>query len=1071
MKLRRRPLFAAAAVTALGLLLAAGWMLRARLDPEALRAEIAARLDEMLPAELVSVRLGPVTLGSRLRVGGLSVAARDAPSAAILEAEELNFDLDWGLSPALAAVEIRRPVLRIARDAGGGFPALRLLERLVAAKRSAPHAPARPLEPLPELHVLDGRIVFEDAALPGSPPRAFELRQLRMRLSPARASDAAPAVVAFDAELRGGDVEHLEASGVWQPAAGRLAIERLRLRLSVSPDAVAALPEWLQSHPAAAALRDSGAAAHLEGTGRVAFDGSGSWSGLEATLTLSRGGASLPFAGARLESIAAILHLSGETLAIESLRAQTPWGGASLAGQIRFARDAGGAWTVASTELRLDAPRAVIDDDSVQKLPPGIRKALDDNRIRGAVGVVAALSSESWPPRLEDWTVAVSALGLRFQLQRFAYPVDLLEGQLALAEGKLLIDPPIIGTAGSGKVLARGLLDFNGGESGPRPGRVRSGKIIVDVLGAQSDLALAAALEPKTREFWRLFEPIGKIDVHVESEWNPNAAGPAVTIAVEPRNGKFRFKHFPVTVDHLQGTLVFDLTRAQVLVALDGRHRFHPIRGEGAVSLNPEDFWVDLRLSSERFSLNQEILAAMPPEARAPLTENRVSGETRVEVAIHRPRGGHDVSTRVRVHAANLVLHPARFPSPIVTSDGWVEVSSGRIVFEGVESRGQPYFRIDGQVTLDGAVRRGRLTGEARNLAIDDRVLSIFESQSRRRLQVMHLRGLHDFRFDVEFEHRPDAQPALHYLYDISELRTRDVGVDIGIRLSGIALEGKFSGSGSWGGPQRFEGSAKVRSLTFNRLRFEDSTVTFAYGVEHPVLRDWREGRGTVIADRASREQFIAALDAQAVRTSLQIRVDPAGLYGGTVRGFTYVNLDEPGVLSGHFTCEKLDIQRAARGIHENERLQTSGAGNGEVRFSGRTGAPETLTGGGWIRIEGAHFADLPLFSRALEAVSASEGAGLGFNRLRTDFKIKDEKFEVDDGDLVLQGPSMNLRGQGTMDFYGMLDLSLVPELLDFKFNLVDLVKKNLAKIEVTGMLENPRARLVLLRVVPVPLK
>jgi hypothetical protein len=98
------------------------------------------------------------------------------------------------------------------------------------------------------------------------------------------------------------------------------------------------------------------------------------------------------------------------------------------------------------------------------------------------------------------------------------------------------------------------------------------------------------------------------------------------------------------------------------------------------------------------------------------------------------------------------------------------------------------------------------------------------------------------------------------------------------------------------------------------------------------------------------------------------------------------------------------------------------------------------------------------------------------FNELSLKFNIKEGKFWAPSPEgIVIKSEGLQLKGGGSMDFKGKLDLGLMPELLHLSIPVVDqvfaLLKMGLAQVWMTGDLKHPEVSFVTAGgLIPIPI-
>ncbi len=1048
------------------------------LRPAELRERVATLLARSFPPERFAVELESAryTLSGGLLLRDIAVATTGSGGRELLRIDQVRIKPD---TDALlrGSIEPRSVVasgmsVLVARGADGVWAHAALLE-----SRQGDPAAAAPRS-FPRIEIEDCAVSFIDELPSASQPVSFRFEDVSATVTSAPENGGAAGMLHFTVEGRGGVVQRYALSGTWDPTSGGVRVERIAARADVNDVAGDRLPAFLSEFLAGARIGGK-----LDVLGSLALTPGGALEKLDLIVTAAEGRGVLP-TGFEVESVSGVVRCSTDSVVIEWIRGLSSAGSFSIDGRIgiRSATDGGpGVPAVTAVDLSARFPRAIIDDGLKSKLPAAVREELDRHALEGTAGLSVSVKTDTWPPALESVSAELLPIALRGAYEFFPYPIEAFGGALTLRDGEIRLDPPLRGRVGTGSLSAEGGLrlevveggrggagesvseDEDDSELGGRV-RVRDGKIVIGIHDVTTTPVLAAAIPSQARPVYESLDPVGRSNAEVTITWIPSRRLPLTTIAVRPEGVKIRHDAFPVTFGRVRGELLIDIDGRTAVVDLTGRQHQCEVKATGTFRFDQDDNGFDLTVSAESVSLDAAILDAIPERVRAQLEENRVSGESSVEVKISRAHDAADVGVGIELGLRRLVVQPPQSPVPLTLVGGRVRIDGTNVDLDAVRGEGHIDFTVTGNVREVGEELRAHLEGHVEKVVSDNRLLGLFRADARPGVRAMNVRGVHDFRFLTDFVLRaPEGTPRT-FTYQILDLRSENLGMDVGVRLSDVTLDGELRGGGVLGETHWVEGAAQIRTASFNRLRFSEARLHLLYGREHPAVTAGRSGARLAGSSFLVDEGFTSRLRSDVLPNTLQILVDPADLYGGSVVGFFFVNLAQPGEFRGQFTATDVDIQKASRGIHADESITTTGTGNGEVRFSGRTGDVRSIVGAGWIEVAGASFADLPVVSSAVEKLAPRARRDVGFRALRADFAIHDGYFHTDES-LVLKGSILNLRGRGTMDFHGGLNLSFVPEVVDFAIPFVDEAKKQIAEVVVTGTLERPRAELQVLRV------
>lgn len=1037
--------------------------IRARLDPERLNAEVLAAVNRILPggSALVSIGSTSFSLGGGLLIQDASIQLPPGdPSKAAADffhAPRIILDARLGSlalgRPRFRSVEIHDLELSLRQNADGSWLIPDALRRLADSSERPVAAPAPPVL---RVHNATVRLHLEK---PPAGPLDLTLAKVDAILTSAAAAPNGPANWQFSGRGQGAGCESFSLFG--QASGSQIEIDRLAAFLDLGKLGELALPEKIKRFIADWQLR-----------GKVSLIGSlvlgkigqgGPPERLHVTATWSQGELAPPQQAFPIRAIGGTVVVLQDAVKIERLKGFTRTGTCELTGTFQWRSDGGGGIQPCNLDLACRLDQLELDPELLGLLPPSYAEIIVKNRIRGSLALQAVLKSPRWPPGPDHVALRLEPMGMSAAHAQFPYPVDSISGGLALSNGKIVFDPPLKGLAGSARLELDGEVALLGEKKS-------AGRLRLAVKGASLDAGLRNCLPEPARQVWDDFTLSGKADAQVHIEWAADGARPKLVVAATPRLAKFRYRPFPVSIDQLEGELVFDIFERQVKIPrLRGRHIHQLIEGEGGIGLAEPHPRIDLRIAGESLALDQELLAALPEEVRGPLRSNRVSGKAGIEVRIASAGQGKAVPS-AELTLKELVIHPPSFPSPLLVSAGKISFDGKDLHFQELQGAGSPGFQVGGDLLNAGGEKKLRLQGEVRDFEFTDRNLFFFPEAARQNIRAMEVGGLHDFSFEAEIVLAAPAAAPRRFSYRIPRLRSRQAGLYAGVRLSKIAAAAEISGGGVLGGSHFFSGKVRLESAYFNRLKLEEATLYVSYGAEHPAIAAARSGQKFAEIDFMPGSDFTERLKPETLRGTLQVSLGPASLFGGKVRGYFYTDLGDLHDMRGHFLADGIDLAKAAVEVFELEPNRAAGSGSGEVQFRGLTGSPSSILGVGKIQVTGGNFAGIPLFSSLFDLAFPGWSGSLNFNALEAQFAIKDEQFQTTGDRIVLRGPGLNLRGDGNMNFYETIDLNFVPEIIDLDIPIADALKKSLARIHLAGTLQRPQAEIVVGSLVPLPL-
>lgn len=1021
----------------------------------------ACRVSPRRGIEVVGLRLLRPVGGSRdvLRIGRASIVPRIG--AALLGRFEA------------ARVELDGVEIDLSRDAAGRWnfedvlrpPAAR--EPREEGDERSPRPPVR----WPDVVLRGGTLRVRDAAT-GSEPLRQDLRDLRLSIRRLASGDPREAIYALDGEF-GQDLARRVA------ISGRVRHRRDGVGLDGTVrifklDLARACRRFLTGDGARmarelrpAGLLDVEAGLRLDSRDGFRVDairaslvgGSAAPSGLPWELGNLRGNA----IGVGQDSTRLRVELSGE-LGSGSVR---------LTGQGSFDPRTlvfgGGA-------LRLEVRHLTVDPRMTARVTGLVQRALELCRPRGRVDLDldVPLTGLRWP-RLEDVEARVVVAGTDFQLRPFPYPLTDARGEIVLREGSLRLRPGARVRCGEGTIRLDG-PDFRIDLAG-------SGEVAVK-LHLESfalDDRLRDAIPARHRHIWDDLSPGGTADGEVEISRPPRAPGvdsgvddrlPTVVVRARARQGRIQYRHFPYAIEEIDGEALFDTRDWTVrMIGLEGRHGRHRIHGDGTVRLRRRDGedaggrqrdTVQLRLSCDDLTVDEDLLAAMPGPAQRVLRDFRFQGRVRLdEVAI-------DTTDRRNPVAVAFELLEAR--ASHVDFPYAFDLGGGKFEYRGLDSislRGwrspegaKPGIEFDGDVNAaeQPCVLDYRL--RVSELKVDDRLLEALPSSLSELVRGLKLAGTFGGRLDIRQEISRPGSVEDRIDFVASEVVGTGAAMRFGLDVVDVSCRARFRGAYRAGRATIEDGVVDLVRGRFNRLRLGDGRIRFAYGA--PLAPAVSRGSEAASADEPRLPaEYLRDLRERDGAGLLQMSVESEDFYGGPCRGFLHVDTGERADFAGRFKARRLDVRQAATDVFGVTSDRVSGRAGGEVEFRGRLGDVSSIEGRGKGEITGARLAELPVFFHLFRLfhLDFDSTTGTTFHVIRLPYTIGKERFRSDA--IEMESGVMTLSGGGTLDFSGRLDLRLQPSFLPVSIPGLDeifaLIKEVLSEVHVSGDLARPR--------------
>jgi hypothetical protein len=710
-------------------------------------------------------------------------------------------------------------------------------------------------------------------------------------------------------------------------------------------------------------------------------------------------------------------------------------------------------------------------------LDPGLRDVYDRFRPQGGVGIEVRVPPSAFPPRAEDIEASLTFNGVGFVFQDFPYPFQDLTGEAALKQGRLELRRPLTARHGEALLTVSGHADLKSfsppatGEARPGGGEVAL-EAKVESLAVDEDLREALPLAG--RKLFDDFHPAGKVVATVTVKADP-ASSPTPAAFVSLEGVRISYTQFPYEVTGIRGPVSVDFTRHLVtLSSLAGEHGGQPITARGVVEWfapgEPAKFSVDIHCDD--LKVDENLKAALSGDARRLLDDFRFQGRARTDITVHSLPAG-ETGVQVKVGLIDGKVEYSLFPYPLVLSGGSVKaIGPHSLTFEDVVTRElppggrqQPKVRFNGGIAIKGGERLLDFNFDIRGLEVDDQLRRALPPDLKDLVKNIGLQGTFNGTLEGKLTYPLEQPDRSRLVYLARDVTADDAAVDFGVQLRHMKGEGSFGGGRDEKGNHFLEGEVRVKTASFNRLHLSDGDISFIFGRPHPVIEDLRSGK-LPPGSFHPQKHLLDRLIPQRVRDSFQMLIRKGSLYQGDLRGFLFVDVGPEHDLEGEFQAEGVNMGLAAPDIFGVSETGVSGDARGHVTFKGVTGDPLSILGSGEGRIEKARLYQLPLFVGLLNLLFGEFSTEHFFNEVQLLFQIRDGKFRAAAPDgMVIKSQGMHMKGGGTMDFDGNLDLSLSPEFLRLKIPLVDqvlgLLKKGLAQVWITGDIAKPEVRFV----------
>jgi hypothetical protein len=1056
-------------------LVAAGWAflilvsgttisLRLALKPERVRWWIRAALASAVHGEVRFSDAVEVDYW-RLAVAVRDVEVRDTAGTEVLRIRRAAVLPDLG---ALLAgrfepreVVIDGPTLWLERTEGGSWNIARLL-----GIESLADLGSKGQGRWPALRLEAGKLYLRGSGEGSQEPGAAGFPELVLK------------DLFFTSATRGGQVtwkggahhplaRRLTVSGTFDPQSSALECEVKAAKIDLAAPA-----ERFLGAAAAADLAKLRLQGFVDLEGKVRYDArSGLWP-LYVTGRFLRCQLSPPGLFFPVRQLGGKFALRGRTLELKELEGF--FGEGRITGEAALELDP--LQGITGMELSARAEAIPLDHRFRAWLKPPQRTIYDQLRPEGSVGVEVKVRARPFPVTLAGLSGKVTFNGVNFAWKGFPYPFYNLTGEVALEEQALVLTRPLTARNRDAVLTLSGRAALGNLLSGQAPEGAGELAFDVRVENLPADEELREALPPSGRGIWDEFQPAGRVQLTVTARKGPREAPLSISAFVVGKGVRICYARFPYEVTGITGRMHFEFDDGGsrlTLSDLRGDHAGQTITGEGVVEWGARDmFRVDLACAD--LGLDQPLKEALSPSARQLLEDFSFQGRAKTEVTIHSTaEGGPQVKVELDLLSGQVAY--VLFPYPLYLGGGHLTaVGEHTLRFSNFLTRERrpdgtperPKVLFNGGIGLEGGERLLDFRFDIEDLAVDDRLRKVLPPELLRFVSNLGLEGTFRGELSGSLSYPLDHPEEPRLVYQARNVSARDAAVDFGLRMRRMEAEGEFVGGKERAGKPYFEGRVNVKAASFNRLQLKDADILFTFGKEHPSAAGFRKGSpGTATDYRPSRE-LMERLAPEKSAELFQMAVKKSDLYGGNVQGFLAIDVGRQHDLSGEFVAEGVQVAKAAPDVFGVADSGASGEAHGRIAFRGTTGDPLSLQGEGEGTIERARLVELPLFVGLWSLLLGEHSPQHYFNEVGIRYGIGEGKFRAASPDgLVIKSQGLYLKGGGTMDFEGKLNLSLTPEFLRVKVPVLDqlfgLLKRGLAQVWVTGDVASPRVRFV----------
>lgn len=265
------------------------------------------------------------------------------------------------------------------------------------------------------------------------------------------------------------------------------------------------------------------------------------------------------------------------------------------------------------------------------------------------------------------------------------------------------------------------------------------------------DQALYAALRPRFRDMWDLFDPRGTVSIDLQLERGEGRDGvPApwrseVTVGLEGVSA--RYAGFPYPLEHVGGVLMMSDTEFYAH-EVRGRQGAADVRIHGGVQFAEGDVAeVELGVDGRNVSLDATLLAALPESFRGPVEAFHAEGRFDADAVVCYDVEAKQVSPVATVVLRDVAIRPDALPLPIRDVRGVLDLSPQQIVVQRAEGRyNEAVLTARGAASLGGAEEEAAapvasFDVHVRGLQLDDAVRGAAPAEIREALWDWQIEG------------------------------------------------------------------------------------------------------------------------------------------------------------------------------------------------------------------------------------------------------------------------------------------------------------------------------------------
>ena len=652
-------------------------------------------------------------------------------------------------------------------------------------------------------------------------------------------------------------------------------------------------------------------------------------------------------------------------------------------------------------KLTVDVVDLELADDRLRaKTPPQFMMLWKEYLPKGRLNLALTAVRER-PGGPVGFGMGVDCQDVGMEFIHFRYPLEHLRGTLAWSGERITIDlKTLIGGKPAG---ARGTIDQ------PGPGAIARLKFWAESLPI--DETLLKAMPADVRKVVDDFSPTGSVRGTADMLRTPPGPG-------DPPQGKVRidalidlnegcaitWKDLPYPISDLTGRLELH-PNSWEFTNMRGRNGLATIKGRGKVDKVGRQLKTNVYIETKNLPFEPRLRAALRnPGWRATWDTLQPSGSSAVDAHFWNDPG--------RPQHTRLVL----VPQPGTRIELKLPRAAGLGGGRGETFTMPPMEQIDGRFEFDdGTVTMSKVRFKFRDSPVQfARGTVTVQDNGQFDLKAWDLEA---DKFRVDAGLRQIMPPLMaQFARRLDEVRTFRFHTDLGIGWSGLADEPAWC---SW------ENALVV---------FNGNTIQTGLPLEH--LQGQLDHLGGRVDAKGLEVHGAANLDSISLLgqqiTGLTARLDVSHdqavvkdirgvLLGGQLTGWVKVDLQDTPHYAARLALVAADLQRYTKTMSGRQNFR--GRLDAEIGLDGLGSDLHTLQGSGKANISQGELAELPTFLRLVKFLNLSPLTKTAFDSASTEFTI--QKGVTHFNPIQLTGNAFSLRGAGTLDSQGAIDLKL----------------------------------------------